>query len=83
MPQFTNWEWQGEGDYYKLVGIDPMGEGLNQYSVLAEIKWDVHNELYRVICYFPEWTLYVSSENMSSILIEIVERYLKDKGVIE
>ena len=37
---FDNWEWQGEGDYYSLVGIDPMGKGLNQYSVLAEIRRD-------------------------------------------
>ena len=50
MPQFTNWEWQGEGDYYSLVGIDPMGEGLNKYSVIAEIRMDEDE-------YYAGWVL--------------------------
>ena len=40
MPQFTNWEWQGEGDYYSLAGIDPMGCDLYTYHTLAEIRRD-------------------------------------------
>ena len=94
MPQFTNWEWQGEGDYYSLVGIDPMGEGLNQYSVLAEIRqrkygsycgwvllphFDTIEQAYTT--YFDNLDELQSAIERNLILSDIIKE--KDKGVIE